>query len=140
MGLESCRLIDFPKIADLRGNLTFVEGDRHIPFPIRRVYYLYDVPGGGIRGGHAHKALEQVIIALNGYFDVVMDDGRDKRTVHLSRGDQGLYMAEGVWRELTNFSDGAVCLVLASRPYEEEDYFRQYSHFLAAVHRGEFAR
>ncbi len=117
-----------------------MEGERHIPFPIRRVYYLYDVPGGEVRGGHAHRQLEQVIISIKGSFDVDLDDGRTRASFHLDRGNKGLYMAGGVWRDLLNFTPGAVCLVLASRPYEEEDYYRDHRQFLEAVARGEFAK
>jgi hypothetical protein len=138
MGLQHCHLIEFPKIHDVRGNLTPVEGGIHVPFPIARIYYLYDVPGGASRGGHAHRDLEQVIVAIHGSFEVVLDDGREKATHRLSRGDQGLYLSRGVWRELHHFTSGSVCLVLASRPYDANDYFREYSLFLEAVRRGEF--
>jgi len=133
MPLDDCRIIDLPRIQDPRGNLTFIEGHNHVPFEIARVYYLYDVPGGESRGGHAHRQLEQFIIAMSGSFDVVLDDGRDQRTVSLNRSYYGLYMPRMVWRELVNFSSGSVCTVLASRPYEEEDYFRDYDEFVAAV-------
>lgn len=128
-----CRLIDLPKVSDGRGNLTFVEGNRHVPFDIKRVYYLYDVPGGAERGGHSHKSLHQVLIALSGSFDVVLDDGRTRVRQHLNRSFCGLYMAPMVWREIDNFSSGSVCLVLASDVYDEADYFRHYSEFYRAV-------
>lgn len=138
MRLERCRTIPLPKIRDPRGNLTFVEGERHVPFPIRRIYYLYDVPGGEGRGGHAHRALEQLIIAINGSFDVHLDDG-DRTSVHrLQRADEGLYVCPGIWRELRNFTSGSVCLVLASQPYDEDDYFRDYANFMEAVTTGAF--
>ncbi|HEV3059175.1 MAG TPA: FdtA/QdtA family cupin domain-containing protein [Vicinamibacterales bacterium] len=130
-----CGLIYLPKIEDPRGNLTFVEGCRHVPFDIQRVYYLYDVPGGADRGGHAHKRLEQLIIAASGSFDVTVDDGRGKRSFHLDRAFCGLYVPPMHWRELTNFSSGSVCLVLASAPYDETDYLRGHDEFLAAVDR-----
>jgi dTDP-4-dehydrorhamnose 3,5-epimerase-like enzyme len=133
MSLDECRIIDLPRIQDPRGNLTFIEGGHHLPFEIARVYYLYDVPGGESRGGHAHRELEQFVIAMSGSFDVVLDDGTDRRTVSLNRSYYGLYMPRMVWRELVNFSSGSVCTVLASRPYEEEDYFRDYDEFVAAV-------
>jgi dTDP-4-dehydrorhamnose 3,5-epimerase-like enzyme len=133
MALSDCRLIDLPRIQDPRGNLTFVEGSRHIPFDIRRVYYLYDVPGGAERGAHGHRALHQLMVATSGSFDVQLDDGRDKRTFHLNRGFVGLYICPMIWRELTNFSSGAVCMVLASDYYSEADYFREYSDFLQAA-------
>ncbi len=130
--LNNCCLIDLPKIHDPRGNLTFIEGGGHIPFDIQRVYYLYDVPGGSERGGHAHKGLHQLIIAMSGSFDVVLDDGREKKRFHLNRSYFGLYVCPMMWRELDNFSSGAVCMVLASNKYDEEDYFREYGDYLAA--------
>ena len=131
--LDHCRLVDLPKISDPRGNLTFLESSRHIPFDIKRVYYLYDIPGGAERGGHGHKALHQLIIAMSGSFDVVLDDGRNKKRIHLARSYYGLYVCPMMWREVDNFSSGAVCLVLASDFYDESDYFRNYDQFLAAV-------
>ncbi|HVC89755.1 MAG TPA: FdtA/QdtA family cupin domain-containing protein [Acidobacteriaceae bacterium] len=130
--LDLCKIIDLPKISDPRGNLTFIEGGRHIPFDIQRVYYLYDVPGGAERGGHAHKELHQLIIAMSGSFDVVLDDGNEKRRVHLNRSYNGLYVCPMIWRELDNFSSGSVCMVLASNKYDEADYYRDYAEFLKA--------
>ena len=132
MSLQSCQLIDLPKISDPRGNLTFIEGGHHVPFPIERVYYLYDLPGGAERGGHAHRGLHQLIIAISGSFDIVLDDGREKCRYHLNRSYYGLYVCPMIWREMDNFSSGAVCLVLASNPYDEADYYRDYEEFLAA--------
>lgn len=132
MSIEKCEIVDLPKIADSRGNLTFVEGGRHAPFEIARVYYLYDVPVGGERGGHAHKELEQLFVAVSGSFDVVLDDGCNKKRVHLDRPDSGLYVCPMIWRELDSFSSGSVCMVLASHLYDEGDYFRDYSEFAAA--------
>ena len=132
-GMASCGLIDLPKVSDPRGSLTFVEGCKHVPFDIKRVYYLYDVPGGSERGGHAHKALHQLIIAMSGSFDVVLDDGCEKKRFHLVRSYYGLYVCPMMWRELTNFSSGSVCMVLASNLYEENDYFRNYDEFLKAA-------
>lgn len=129
---EECRLIDFPKITDTRGNLTFIEGDRHVPFLIARVYYLYDVPGGAQRAGHAHKNLQQVLIAMSGSFDVIVDDGRVRTSFHLNRGYFGLYIGSMIWREINNFSTGAVCMALASAPFDEEDYYRDYNEFVKA--------
>lgn len=126
-------MVDLPKISDPRGNLTFIEGQRHVPFDIRRVYYLYDVPGGAERGGHAHKELHQLIIAMSGSFDVVLDDGRDKKRIHLNRSYNGLYVCPMIWRELDNFSSGSVCMVLASNYYDEADYYRDYQEFIQAV-------
>ena len=133
MGLEKCRVIDLPKISDPRGNLTFIENNRHIPFQIRRVYYLYDVPGGAERGGHAHKGMQQLIIAMSGSFDVVLDDGSKTQRYHLNRSFFGLYICPMIWRAIDNFSSGSVCMVLASTLYDEVDYIRNYAEFLAAV-------
>lgn len=131
--IEECRIISLPRISDPRGNLTFIEGGRHLPFEIKRVYYLYDVPGGAERGGHAHKRLHQLVIAVSGSFDVHLDDGREKKTVHLNRSYNGLMICPMIWREITNFSSGAVCLVLASDYYDEADYYRDYPQFSADV-------
>lgn len=135
MSLSECRVVELPKISDPRGNLTFVEGGRHIPFDIARVYYLYDVPGGAERGGHAHRALQQLIIAMSGSFDVILDDGRAKRRYHLNRSYFGLYVCPMIWRELDNFSSGSVCMVLASNLYDEADYYRDYQDFRSALER-----
>jgi hypothetical protein len=132
MNIERCHIIDLPKITDPRGNLTFIEGGAHIPFDIQRVYYLYDVPGGAERGGHAHKGLHQLIIAMSGSFDVVLDDGVNKRRFHLNRSYYGLYVCPMIWRELDNFSSGSVCLVLASNRYDEDDYYRAYDDYVEA--------
>ena len=133
MTINNCQIIELPKITDIRGNLSFIEGDKHIPFKIARVYYLYDVPGGSERGGHAHKALHQLIIAMSGSFDVVLDDGFEKKRVHLNRSYSGLYVCPMMWRELDNFSSGSVCMVLASNKYDEGDYYRDYSQYLSAL-------
>ena len=133
MNINDCKIVNLPKIQDPRGNLTFIEGGSHIPFEIQRVYYLYDVPGGAERGGHAHKALHQLIIAMSGSFDVVLDDGYNKKRIHLNRSYNGLYVCPMMWRELENFSSGSVCMVLASNRYDEDDYFREYKTFLSSV-------
>ena len=133
MGPKRSHLVTFPKIEDRRGNLTFIEGGKHIPFEISRVYYLYDVPGGAERAGHAHKQLEQVIIAMSGSFDVTLADGREKTSFHLNRSYYGLYVGKMMWREISNFSSGSVCLVLASMPFDESDYYRDYDTFLKAA-------
>ncbi len=132
MNISDCRIITLPKVHDKRGNLSFIEGDVHVPFSIERVYYLYDVPGGSERGGHAHKELQQLIIAMSGSFDVVLDDGSNKMRYHLNRSYMGLYIPKMIWRELDNFSSGAVCMVVASTKYEEDDYFRDYSDYINA--------
>ena len=133
MTLNDCKLIDLPKIADPRGNLTFIEGNRHVPFQIQRVYYLYDTPGGAERGGHAHKGLHQLIVAMSGSYDVILNDGKQKKRFHLNRSYYGLYVCPMIWRELDNFSSGAVCLVLASNLYDESDYYRDYRTFIKAL-------
>ena len=133
MSLEDCRLIELPRITDPRGNLTFVESQNHIPFDIKRVYYTYDVPGGTERGGHAHKELKQLIIAMSGSFDITLDDGFEKKTFHLNRSYFGLYVSSMIWRGIDNFSSGSVCMVLASEFYSEADYYREYEDFLKAV-------
>lgn len=135
MSIKNCNIIELPKIGDPRGSLTFVEAGRHIPFDIRRVYYLYDVPGGAERGGHAHKALQQLIIAISGSFDIHLDDGRNKKSIHMNRSYSGLYVCPMIWREMDNFSSGAVCMVLASDYYDELDYYRDYNQFISDAKR-----
>jgi hypothetical protein len=125
-----CHLIHFPKISNPAGNITPVENLINVPFKIKRVYYLYDIPGGESRGAHGHKQLESVIIALSGSFDVTIDDGKNKKTVQLNRPYFGLNVKSGMWRDLSNFSSGAICLVLASEKYEEQDYIRDYEEYL----------
>ena len=129
MMIDRCRIIKLPKITDPRGNLTFIESQNQIPFHIQRVYYLYDVPGGAERGGHAHKELHQLIVAISGSFDVILDDGCEKKKIHLNRPYEALYVCPMIWRELNNFSSGSVCLVLASNQYTEDDYYRDYNEF-----------
>ncbi len=133
MPIEDCQLIDLPKISDPRGNLTFVEGERHIPFEIKRVYYLYDVPGGASRAGHAHKTLHQLLVAMSGSFEVKVDDGHNKKDFDLNRSYFGLYIPPMIWREIDDFSSGAVCMALASDFYYESDYYRSYDEFVMAV-------
>jgi hypothetical protein len=125
-----CSLIELPRIASPSGSLTPVYGGVTLPFDIERVYYLYDIPGGETRGGHAHRQLRQLIVAASGSFDVLLDDGTNRRVVHLNRPYFGLYLTNMIWRELLNFSSGGICLVLASAPYDEADYYRQYDEFL----------
>jgi hypothetical protein len=131
--IDKCDLYNLPEVADPRGNLTFIESGRHIPFDIRRVYYLYDIPGGSERGGHAHKVLHEFIIALSGSFDIRLDDGHSKKTVSMNRSYYGLYVCPMIWREIDNFSSGAVCLVLASEYFDESDYYRDYNEFFNAA-------
>lgn len=132
MALEDCRIIELPKISNPQGNLTFVESNNHIPFDINRVYYVYDVPGGAERGGHAHKELHQLIIAMSGSFDITLDDGKNKNKFHLARSYYGLYVCPMIWREIDNFSSNSVLMVLASNKYYEEDYYRDYDDFMRA--------
>jgi hypothetical protein len=127
-----CRIVELPRVTDARGNLTFIEGGEHVPFDIARVYYLYDVPGGEFRGGHAHRQLEQLIVAAAGSFDVVVSDGVSTERFFLNRSYYGLYVPRMTWRELENFSSGSVCLVLASQRYDESDYYRDHDEFVAA--------
>ena len=131
VSLNECRIIELPKITDPRGNLTFVEGGNHIPFDIRRAYYLYDVPGGSDRGSHAHKGLHQFVVAMSGSFDVILDDGDRQRRFHMNRSYYGLYICPMTWRKLDNFSSGSVCMVLASEHFDEKDYIRNYEEFLS---------
>tara|TARA_B100000683_G_C12296278_1_gene476165 strand:- start:11 stop:424 length:414 start_codon:yes stop_codon:yes gene_type:complete len=130
VSIQECKILSLPVVHDRRGNLTFIESLKIIPFEIKRVYYLYDVPGGAERGGHAHKQLHQLIIAMSGSFDVLLDDGKDKKKFHLNRPYNGLYICPMIWREINNFSSGSVCMVLASTFYDEEDYYREYSEFM----------
>jgi len=127
--IKDIKIIEIPKIKDPRGNLSVIEKDI-VPFQIQRVYYLYDVPSDSSRGGHAHKKLYQFLIALSGSFDVILDDGKHKKTVTLNKPDKGLLIVPGIWRELNNFSSGSVCLVVASEVFLEEDYIRDYKMFL----------
>lgn len=129
MSVDDCRLIELPVVHNPQGNLTFVEGAEHVPFEIARVYYLYDVPGGATRGGHAHRELEQVLIAMSGSFEVIVDDGTQRRGIRLNRSYVGLYIPPMIWRELIDFSSGSVCMALASAHYDEGDYIRDHSAF-----------
>ncbi len=133
MSLKDCRIIELPQIHDPRGNLTFIEGGRHIPFNVKRIFYLYDVPGGATRAGHALKSCHQFLIATSGSFDVIVDDGAEKATFQLNRSYYGLYIPLMVWREISNFSSNSICMVLASEFFSEPDYYRNYSSFVKAV-------
>ena len=128
-----CDIVHFPKIHNRAGNITSIQNNIEIPFSVQRIYYLYDIPGGESRGAHGHKELEQLVIAASGSFDITIDDGKNKKTVQLSRPYMGLHIKPGIWRDITNFSSGSICLVLASHCYTEADYLRNYDEFLAYV-------
>jgi hypothetical protein len=125
-----CVILPLSKIHNRAGNITIVEGQANIPFDVKRIYYLYDIPGGEDRGGHAHKELHQLIVAASGSFNVLLDDGRNKKIVTLNRPDYGLMVVPSIWRELFEFSSGAICLVLASHKYDKDDYIRNYKQFV----------
>ncbi|TWI60642.1 WxcM-like protein [Pseudoduganella lurida] len=131
--MEHCRIIDLPRHNDPRGNLSVVEGGIHVPFDLERVYYLYDVPGGSARAGHGHVELQQLIIAMSGSFDVIVDDGYERKKFHLNRSYYGLYIPKLMWREVENFSSGGVCLVMASTKFDKSDYYYDYDEFAAMV-------
>ena len=131
--IHDSKLIDLPKISTRKGAITPIYGGEHVPFQIRRIYYLYDVPGGESRGGHAHIALQQLIVSVMGAFDVILDDGNERKKIHLDRSYYGLYVPTMIWRELENFSSGGICLVLASEVYDEKDYIRDYPEFLRII-------
>lgn len=126
----NCNVFELPKIHSSSGNLTALNNLIEVPFDVRRIYYLYDIPGGEVRGGHAHRNLEQIIIAASGSFDVIIDDATNRKVIHLNRSYFGLHILPGIWRELVNFSSGSICLVLASARYDELDYIRDYNEFL----------
>jgi len=128
-----CVILPLKKIHHRAGNITIVEGNLNMPFDIKRIYYLYDIPGGENRGGHAHKELRQLVVAASGSFNVLLDDGLNKKVVTLNRPDLGLLILPGIWRELFEFSSGAICLVIASLPYSEKDYFRNYSDYIKYI-------
>lgn len=132
--IHNCNVLELTKIHNPSGNITIIQNGERQLFDIKRVYYLYDVPGGSERGGHAHKALHQLIVAASGAFDVIIDDGRNKKIVQLNRPYYGLLVVPGIWREIVNFSSGAICLVLASEKYTEMDYIRNYSDFIKLKH------
>jgi hypothetical protein len=128
--IHSCNVVELTKIHNPAGNITIIQNGIHQPFDIKRIYYLYDVPGGSERGGHAHKSLYQLIVAASGSFDAIIDDGLNKKIIQLNRPNYGLLVVPGIWREIVNFSSGAICLVLASQKYYAEDYLRIYDEFL----------
>lgn len=133
MGIENCKLVELPVIHDPQGNLTFIEQGRHVPFDIARVYHTYDVPAGATRGGHAHRSCEELVIAMSGSFELIVDDGERRESFKLDRPHVGLYLPPMMWRELIDFSSNAVCMVVASDYFEEEDYIRDYAAFQSAV-------
>ena len=135
--MDKPRIIDLPKFLDARGNLSFIEQNNHIPFKIRRTYWLYDVPGGECRGGHAYKENQEFIVALSGSFDVILDDGSTKNVYTLNRSYYGLYVPKGLWREMENFSTNALAMVLSSTDYDANDYIRDYDEFLMLKKNGE---
>lgn len=140
MAIQECRLIQLPKITDPRGNLTVIEDNSPIPFAIKRIYYLYDVPGGASRAGHALKSCQKFVIAASGSFDVTLDDGDRRHRFHLNRSYKGLYVPPLIWREIDNFSSGSVCLVIASDYFDEADYYRDYMEYLRAVRGADSAK
>jgi hypothetical protein len=133
--VHDCKLIDLPKISERKGAITPIYGGENVPFEIMRLYYLYDVPGGESRGGHAHKQLQQLIVSVMGAFDVILDDGAGRRSIHLDRAYNGLYIPTMIWRELENFSSGGICLVLASHHYDPADYIYDYDDYMKAKKR-----
>lgn len=137
MTIDGVRIIQLPKFLDSRGNLSFVEQENHIPFVIRRTYWLYDVPGGECRGGHAYKENQEFIVALSGSFDVLLDDGKEKKVFTLNRSYYGLYVPKGLWREMENFSTNSLALILSSTDYNANDYIRDYDDFLKLKRNGE---
>lgn len=137
MTIEDCKIIELPRFLDARGNLSFVEQNNHIPFEIKRTYWIYDVPGGEERGGHAFRQNEEFIVALSGAFDVVVDDGQQKKTFSLNRSYYGLYVPNGLWREMNNFSTNSFALEFGSSHYDKADYIRNYEEFLKLKCNGE---
>lgn len=127
--IRNCNVVELTKIHNTAGNITIIQNGKNPPFEVKRVYYLYDIPGGSERGGHAHKELYQLIVAASGSFDVILDDGRNKKVIQLNRPNFGLFVVPGIWREVSNFSSGAICLVLASNKYDQADYIRDYQNF-----------
>lgn len=134
--VQDCRIMNFSKINDTRGNLSFIEAGRPLPFQIQRVYWIYDVPGGEVRGGHAYRELQEFFVALSGSFDVVLDDGKERKVFSINRSYFGLYVPNMIWRNLENFSTNAVCMIMASLPYSQGDYVRDYESFIHLVTKG----
>lgn len=134
MKVEYSKIISLPKFLDARGNLSFIEQENHVPFIIQRIYWIYDVPGGEKRGGHAYKENEELIVALSGSFDVIVDDGKEQKTFSLNRSYYALYIPKGTWREMQNFSTNSLALILSSTKYDENDYIRDYDEFKSYNH------
>jgi oxalate decarboxylase/phosphoglucose isomerase-like protein (cupin superfamily) len=130
--INDCKLFQLPRITERIGTITAIVGEEHVPFMLKRIYYLYDVPSGESRGGHAHQELQQLIVSVIGSFDIIVKDGKEIKRIRMDRASDGLYVPKMIWRELENFSSGAICLVLASLPYDEKDYIRDYKTFLQA--------
>jgi len=130
LSISEVKLINLPKIKDPRGNLSFIEEEKHIPFKIERIYWIYDVPGGEVRGGHAFKKQQELIVALSGSFDVLVDNGKEQISYSLNRSYYGLFLPAGLWREMLNFSTNSLALILSSTPFSEEDYIREYPDFI----------
>jgi hypothetical protein len=137
--IELGKIIEFPKVLDERGNLSFLEENKHVPFEIKRCYWIYDVPGGEERGGHSYKTLQEVIIAISGSFDVVLDNGKEKKTFSLNRSYNGLFIPNGTWRHLENFSTNSLCLIIADQSYNENEYIRDYDKFVKQDNGNEFS-
>ena len=131
--MYDCSIVELPRIKNRAGNITPIENNNQIPFEVKRIFYLYDIPGGEDRGAHAHKECHQLIVAASGSFEVKLDDGNEKKTVMLNQPNKGLYLPPGIWASEVNFSSGAICLVLASHKYDEKDYFRNYNEFKRIV-------
>lgn len=134
--MDKPRIVNLPQFLDARGNLSFVEQENHIPFAIKRTYWLYDVPGGECRGGHAYKENQEFIVALSGSFDVILDDGKEKKVFTLNRSYYGLYVPKGLWREMDNFSTNSLAMILSSTNYDADDYVRDYDEFIKLKHDG----
>lgn len=130
MPIDECRIIELPRVEDYRGNLAYIESNKHVPFEIKRVYYIYDIPSAALRGAHGHKNLEQLVIAMSGSFTVTLDDSENKKVFHLNNPGYGLYIPPMIWRDIDNFSSGSVCMVLASEFFDENDYYRDYGEFV----------
>ncbi len=133
VSIDDCKIIELPKIQDSRGNLTFIEQNKHVPFDIKRIFYLYDVPGGESRADHANKYTTQFLIAMSGSFDIIVDDGKNKKRIHLNRAYNGVLIPKMIWRGIDNFSSGAVCLSVVDTEYLADDYIREYDEYINEI-------